>query len=131
MYFSNLCLGFPLLLFPATIPCIIVFSQPLCRVTWAKYLSLSCHNNYLASSLVDEVCLISNSWCDEVSRVYVISCGSTIIYSISPYLSLCFLTSLAIASRYFMPNETTSSLLSIWFVMNVLKYSSQSICERQ
>ena len=39
MSFSHLCLGFPLLLFPATIPCIIVFSKPLCRVTWPKYLS--------------------------------------------------------------------------------------------
>ena len=38
MYFSNL--GFPLLLFPATIPSIIVFSKPLCRVTWPKYLSV-------------------------------------------------------------------------------------------
>ena len=39
MSFSHLCLGFPRLLFPATIPCIIVFSKPLCRVTWPKYLS--------------------------------------------------------------------------------------------
>ena len=31
--FSHLCLGFPLLPFPATIPCIVVFSKPLCRVT--------------------------------------------------------------------------------------------------
>ena len=30
MSFLHLCLGFPLLLFPATIPCIIVFSKPLC-----------------------------------------------------------------------------------------------------
>ena len=36
--FSRLCLGFSLLLFPATIPCIIVFSEPLCRVAWPKYL---------------------------------------------------------------------------------------------
>ena len=39
MSFSHLCLGFHRLLFPATIPCIIVFSKPLCRVTWPKYLS--------------------------------------------------------------------------------------------
>ena len=39
MSFSHLCLGFPRLLFPATIPCIIVFSKPLWRVTWPKYLS--------------------------------------------------------------------------------------------
>ena len=35
MYFSHLCLGFPLLRFP----CIIVFSKPLWRVTWRTYLS--------------------------------------------------------------------------------------------
>ena len=29
--FSHLCLGFPLLLFPATIHCIIVVSNPLCQ----------------------------------------------------------------------------------------------------
>ena len=34
MSFSHLCLGFLLLLFPATIPCIIVFSKPLWRVMW-------------------------------------------------------------------------------------------------
>ena len=39
MSFSHLCLGFPLLLFPATIPCIIVFSKPLWRVTSPSYLS--------------------------------------------------------------------------------------------
>ena len=39
MSFSHLCSDFPLLLFPATIPCIIVFSKPFCRVTWRKYLS--------------------------------------------------------------------------------------------
>ena len=39
MYFSHLCLGFPRLLFPATIPGIIVFSKPLWRVTWPKYFS--------------------------------------------------------------------------------------------
>ena len=39
MYFSHLCIGFPPLLFPATIPCIIVFSKPVCQVTWPKYLS--------------------------------------------------------------------------------------------
>ena len=39
MSFSHLCLGFHLLLFPATIPCIIVFSKPLRRVTLPKYLS--------------------------------------------------------------------------------------------
>ena len=33
MSFSHLCLGFPRLHLPATIPCIIVFSKPLCRVT--------------------------------------------------------------------------------------------------
>ena len=36
MSFSHLCIGFPLLLFPATIPCIIVFSKPLWRVTHCK-----------------------------------------------------------------------------------------------
>ena len=36
MSFSHL---FPRLLFPATIPCIIVFSNPLWRVTWPKYFS--------------------------------------------------------------------------------------------
>ena len=39
MYFSHGCLGFPLLLFPATIPCIIVISKPFCRVTRPKHLS--------------------------------------------------------------------------------------------
>ena len=39
MSFSHLCLGFPRLLFPATIPCIIVFSKPSWRVTWPKYFS--------------------------------------------------------------------------------------------
>ena len=38
MSFSHLCRGFPLLLFPATISWIIVFSKPLWRVTWPKYL---------------------------------------------------------------------------------------------
>ena len=38
MYFSHICLGFPLFLFPATIPCVIVFSKPLCGVTRQKYL---------------------------------------------------------------------------------------------
>ena len=39
MSFSHICLGFPLL-FPATIPCIIVFSKPLWRVLrWPKYFS--------------------------------------------------------------------------------------------
>ena len=37
--FSHLCLGLPRLLFPATIPCIIVFSKPLWRVTWPTYFS--------------------------------------------------------------------------------------------
>ena len=37
--FSHLCLGVPLILFPATIPCILVFSKSLCQVTWSKYLS--------------------------------------------------------------------------------------------
>ena len=45
MSFSHLCLGFPRLLFPATIPCIIVFSKPLCRVTWPKYLSYILYAN--------------------------------------------------------------------------------------
>ena len=58
MSFSHLCLGFPRLLFPATIPCIIVFSKPLCRVTWPKYLSFDVLQNCTASSLVDEVYLI-------------------------------------------------------------------------
>ena len=38
MYFSHFGFGFPLLLSPAIIPCIIVFSKPLCRVMWPKYL---------------------------------------------------------------------------------------------
>ena len=37
MYFSHLCLGFPLLLFSATIPCIIVFSKPFWRVMWPDH----------------------------------------------------------------------------------------------
>ena len=36
MSFSHLCLCFPLLLFPVIIPCIIVFSKPLCRMTRHK-----------------------------------------------------------------------------------------------
>ena len=78
MSFSHLCRGFPLLLFPATIPCIIVFSKPLWRVTWPKYFSF-CRLTKLYIQfvgLVDEVNLILNSWCDELSRVYVIFCGS-------------------------------------------------------
>ena len=39
MSFSHLCLGFPPLILPATIPCIIVLSKPLWRVTWLKYFS--------------------------------------------------------------------------------------------
>ena len=40
MSLRNRCLSSAtLLLSPATIPCIIVFSKPLCRVTWPKYLS--------------------------------------------------------------------------------------------
>ena len=39
MSFSHLCLDFPRLLFPATIPCINVFSKPLCRVAWPEHLN--------------------------------------------------------------------------------------------
>ena len=41
MSLSHLCLGFPRLLFPPTIPGTIVFSKPLWRVTWSKYFSFS------------------------------------------------------------------------------------------
>ena len=37
--FSHIWLGFPLLLSPPIIPCIIAFSKPLWRVAWPKYLS--------------------------------------------------------------------------------------------
>ena len=61
MYSSHLCFGFPLLLFPATIPVIIVFSIPLWRVTWPTYVVDALHN-HTASSLEDEVHLILKSW---------------------------------------------------------------------
>ena len=73
MSLSHLCLGFPLLIFHATIPCIIVFSKPLCRVTWPEYLFCDALQKYTANSLVDEVHLILKGCCDELSRVY---CGS-------------------------------------------------------
>ena len=43
MSFSHLCLGFPRLLFPATIPCIIVFSKPSWRVM-CKVFHITGHN---------------------------------------------------------------------------------------
>ena len=49
MSFSHLCLDFPLLLFPATIPCIIVFSKPLWRETWQKYLTTSVRQDAVAA----------------------------------------------------------------------------------
>ena len=40
MYCCHICLGFPLLLLPGTIICIIIFSKQLCQITWPKVFKL-------------------------------------------------------------------------------------------
>ena len=70
MYFSHLCLGFPVLLFPVTIPCISVFSILILSSNVTNVFKLlNVLQTYTASSLVDEVNLILKSCCDDLSRV--------------------------------------------------------------
>ena len=80
MSFPHHCLGFHRLLSPATITCIIVFSKPLLRIgpNVAKVFQL-----FTSYKLIQPV-----RWCDELSRVYGIFCGSI---SSEKHLFFCYL----------------------------------------